>query len=68
MLTRALAAGIQPRAEINDPAEAQRYLDLGVRHFAIGTDMQILANWWRERGAGLADILGVVPGAVVGDR
>ena len=40
----------------------------GVRHFAIGTDMQILANWWRERGAGLADILGVVPGAVAGDR
>ena len=68
MLTRALAAGIQPRAEINDPAEAQRYLDLGVRHFAIGTDMQILANWWRERGAALADILGVEPGAVVADR
>ena len=68
VLTRALAAGIQPRAEINDPAEAGRYLDLGVRHFAIGTDMQILANWWRERGAALADILGVVPGAVVADR
>jgi hypothetical protein len=30
--------------------------------------MQILANWWRERGAALADILGVEPGAVVGDR
>ena len=68
VLTRALAAGVQPRAEINDPSEAQRFLDLGVTHFAIGTDMQILANWWRERGAGLADILGVVPGAVVGDR
>ena len=68
VLTRSLAAGIQPRAEITEPAEAQRYLDLGVRHFAIGTDTQILSSWWRERGAGLADILGVVPGAVVGDR
>ena len=68
VLTRALAAGVQPRAEINDPAEAGRYLDLGVRHFAIGTDMQILANWWRERGAALAQILGVEPGAVVADR
>jgi 4-hydroxy-2-oxoheptanedioate aldolase len=68
VLTRALAAGVQPRAEINDPAEAQRYLDLGVRHFAIGTDMQILANWWRERGAGLADILGVGPVAADGIR
>jgi 2-keto-3-deoxy-L-rhamnonate aldolase RhmA len=62
VLTRALAAGVQPRAEITDPADAQRYLDLGVRHFCIGTDMQILYAWWAERGAALGEILGVEPG------
>ncbi len=54
-----LAAGVQPRAEITDPADAQRYLDLGVRHFCLGTDMQILYAWWAERGAALGDILGI---------
>ena len=57
VLTRALAAGLQPRAEIVDPSEAAYYLDLGVRHFCIGTDVQILHSWLDERGGRLAEIL-----------
>lgn len=63
VIARALAAGVVPRVEITDPAEAEPYLELGVRHFCIGTDLQILHAWWRERGAALRERLGIeVPG------
>ena len=61
VIARALAAGVVPRVEITDPAEAEPYLELGVRHFCIGTDLQILHAWWRERGAALRERLGVEP-------
>jgi 2-keto-3-deoxy-L-rhamnonate aldolase RhmA len=60
VLARSLAAGIQPRAEITDPEDARDYLDLGVRHFCIGTDVHILHAWLNERGGQLAEILGSV--------
>jgi 2-keto-3-deoxy-L-rhamnonate aldolase RhmA len=46
----ALKMGVPPRAEIGTADEAKYYLDLGVRHFCIGTDITILFNWWREHG------------------
>ena len=58
VLARALAAGIPPRAEIVEPSEAAYYLDQGVRHFCIGTDLYILHDWLNDRGARLAEILG----------
>jgi 4-hydroxy-2-oxoheptanedioate aldolase len=58
VLARSLAAGIQPRAEITEPSEAQAYLDQGVRHFCIGTDVHILHAWLDDRGGRLAQILG----------
>jgi 2-keto-3-deoxy-L-rhamnonate aldolase RhmA len=63
VLARSLAAGIQPRAEITDPSEAQAYLDQGVRHFCIGTDVHILHAWLDERGGRLAEILGATDAA-----
>ena len=52
----ALKMGIQPRAEINDASEAQYYLDLGVRHFCIGTDVSTLFNWFRTQGGAMREI------------
>ena len=46
----ALAAGIPPRAEILSVDEAKEFLDMGVRHFSIGTDITVLHNWWKENG------------------
>lgn len=46
----ALKMGVPPRAEINTADQAKYYLDLGVRHFCIGTDVNILFNWWKEHG------------------
>ena len=57
----ALRKGIAPRAEIGDPAEAKRHLDMGVRHFCMGWDMTTLYQWFAGQGAALRDVLGVPP-------
>ena len=57
VIERSLAAGIPPRIEINDAAEAEPYLAMGVRHFCIGTDMVILHDYWRRQGAALGSLL-----------
>jgi 2-keto-3-deoxy-L-rhamnonate aldolase RhmA len=49
----ALKMGVPPRAEIGSVDQAKYYLDLGVRHFCIGTDIAILYNWLKENGDGL---------------
>ncbi len=46
----ALKMGVPARAEINSVDQAKYYLDLGVRHFNIGTDLSILYNWWKAHG------------------
>jgi 2-keto-3-deoxy-L-rhamnonate aldolase RhmA len=50
VIEASLAAGIQPRAEIKSPDAAKYYLDMGVRHFCIGTDINILHDWWKTSG------------------
>ena len=47
---RSLEKGVQPRAEITTVGEAKQYLEMGVRHFSIGTDLTILHAWWKESG------------------
>jgi len=46
----ALKMGVPPRAEITSVDQAKYYLDLGVRHFNIGTDLSILFSWWKTNG------------------
>jgi 4-hydroxy-2-oxoheptanedioate aldolase len=58
VIATALAAGIHPRAEIDDLAQAGRYLELGVRHFCIGNDMSILYRWFCQNGAAMLEQLG----------
>lgn len=59
VLARCLKAGIPARAEITEPTEAAYYLDQGVRHFCIGTDLYILYAWLNDHGARLAEALGL---------
>ena len=54
----ALRMNVPARAEIGSPEQAKYYLDLGVRHFNIGTDLSILYNWWRTNGDNLRNIVG----------
>ena len=53
----ALKMGIPPRAEINSPKEAERYIKLGVRDFCMGIDVLILYEWLRNNGSELRKML-----------
>lgn len=53
----ALAKGLHPRAEIGDPAQAARYLEMGVKHFCIGWDVGILHKWWSDNGSAMRTLL-----------
>src|SRR4029453_16790930 len=53
----ALKRGIHPRVELGDPADAPRYLEMGVRHFCIGWDVTILHRWWAENGKRMRGLL-----------
>jgi 4-hydroxy-2-oxoheptanedioate aldolase len=58
VIETALRMGVPPRAEIFTPADARRYLDMGVKHFCIGTDMSILWSWLKENGRAMRELLG----------
>lgn len=60
MIEVALKHGVQPRCEIASPADAQYYIDLGVRHFSLGDELAKLKAFWNGEGAvmrGIADQL-----------
>jgi len=57
VLETCLRMGVPPRAEINSVDEAKYYLDLGVRHFCMGTDITILYNWLKKSGKGLRKVI-----------
>ena len=42
--------GVPPRAEIQSADEMKEYLDMGVRHFSVNTDIVILYNFWKSEG------------------
>jgi len=56
----AIKMGVPPRAEIGTPEQAQRFLDMGVRHFNLNNDLSILFNWWKTKGTELREIVGDV--------
>jgi 2-keto-3-deoxy-L-rhamnonate aldolase RhmA len=53
VIKTALSKGIQPRAEINQPEDAERYLKLGVKHFSLSTDTRILGAFYDDKGGAL---------------
>ena len=57
VIKTALSMGIQPRAEMDAPDAAKRYLDMGARHFCMNADVSILSNWWAVNGEALHAVL-----------
>jgi len=57
----ALKKGLHPRVELRDVAAAERYLAMGVKHFCIGWDVRILADWWDSQGAIMRKMLRAKP-------
>ena len=46
----ALRMGIAPRVELRDLRDAGSYLEMGVKHFCVGWDVDILFRWCRDQG------------------
>jgi 2-keto-3-deoxy-L-rhamnonate aldolase RhmA len=53
----ALKKGLHPRVELADIRQAAPYLEMGVKHFCIGWDVRILADWWDTKGAEMRGLL-----------
>lgn len=62
VIETALRHGVQPRCEINAPAEARYYIDLGVRHFSLGDQMGKLREFWTGQGGEMRDIARALEG------
>lgn len=61
VIETALKLGLHPRAEINHPDHAKEYLDMGVRHFCIGSDVTILYEWFKRNGKEMGSLIGRSP-------
>ena len=57
VFSTSIKMGIPPRAEIKSVDEAKKYLDMGVKHFSIGTDISILHDYWKQNGDELRRII-----------
>src|SRR5438270_2905031 len=57
VIKTAIQMGVRPRAEISGPAEAEYYLNLGVRDFNLSTDTAVLAAFYRDQGAALREVV-----------
>jgi 4-hydroxy-2-oxoheptanedioate aldolase len=53
----AIKYGVRPRAEIQTPAEAEYYMNLGVIDFNLSTDTAILAAFYRQEGEALRQVV-----------
>jgi 2-keto-3-deoxy-L-rhamnonate aldolase RhmA len=58
VLSACREAGIPARAEISSPEQARYYLDLGVRHFSLGTDLFTLYDVLKRGGEQLREVVG----------
>lgn len=53
----AVKKGLHPRVEISETTETERYLEMGIKHFCIGWDVDILHTFWRTCGEAMYDLL-----------
>ena len=53
MIELALKKGVAPRVEVGSFDQVKPYVEMGVRHFCIGWDTVVLAQWCRQQGEGI---------------
>jgi 4-hydroxy-2-oxoheptanedioate aldolase len=63
---RCIKAGVPPRAELNNPKDAARFLEMGVKDFCMGTDLYVIYDWMRDNGKALRSTVEAVFGATSG--
>jgi 2-keto-3-deoxy-L-rhamnonate aldolase RhmA len=54
----AVKKGVAPRVELGDFKDAGPYLQMGVKHFCIGWDVNIIFKYCKEQGTAFAQALG----------
>lgn len=57
MIQTALKMGIVPRVEIRQFEEAQRYMEMGVKDFCLGTDVDVIFHYCRDQVTQLGKLL-----------
>jgi len=57
MIELALKKGVNPRVEIASFEQAKPYVEMGVRHFCIGTDLRVIYGWCQQQAAGMQKLL-----------
>ena len=57
MIKIAIDKGVAPRVEIASFEQAKAYLEMGVRHLCIGTDLVTLYQWCRRQAEEVKKIL-----------
>ena len=50
--------GLSPRVEIQKFEQAQYYMDMGVKDFCLGTDVEVIFDYCRDQVEKLANLLG----------
>ena len=58
IIETSLRMGIAPRVELPDSGGAELYIEMGVKHFCIGWDVEIIHEWCKQHGSALAKALG----------
>ena len=58
MIELAMRKGVAPRVEIGSFEQAKPYIEMGVRHFCVGTDTRVISLWCQQQKEG---ILGLLP-------
>jgi 4-hydroxy-2-oxoheptanedioate aldolase len=58
VIETALKMGVAPRVELGDFRDADRYLKMGVKHFCVGWDIDIIHKYCKDQGAAFAEVFG----------
>jgi 4-hydroxy-2-oxoheptanedioate aldolase len=58
VIETSLKMGIPPRVELADFRDADRYLRMGVKHFCVGWDIDVIHKYCKDQGAAFAKVFG----------
>jgi 4-hydroxy-2-oxoheptanedioate aldolase len=68
VIETALKMGVPPRVELGDFRDADRYLKMGVKHFCVGWDIDIIHKYCKDQGTVFAEVFGKERGRAKGRR
>ena len=58
VIETALKMGVAPRVELGDFRDGDRYLQMGVKQFCVGWDIDIIHRYCKDQGAAFAQVFG----------